>query len=343
MDTTLVSRRTLPPLRLWVSDVASLQPGFQIAFTLQRAYDMLIEAGVYNEDTFTPEYAEIKYLSASYTIPEVVFAMQYFMKTLNAEHLNMKTIPDRLRELRQLTELSLRFNNIQTIPRDLFNSLSSLTSLFLSHNKLHTLPDLHGLRALSVLDISSNNIQFLPESIGQLTQLHILNAHHNKITELPESMISLRALKTCSFAYNLLHNLPESVTLLSTLTSLDLSNNRLDSIPREFLIHLQDLCTLNASGNELTSFPFTHHEKLKCLKLAQNAIAELDDGIGWMVALKVIDLSQNRIQDIPESILQLGGLYSIHVYDNQLSDDALEILSVMQCEYGTNVMYEYST
>jgi Leucine-rich repeat (LRR) protein len=64
--------------------------------------------------------------------------------------------------------------------------LVRLTEINLSHNKLIELPpDLVNLRGLLKLDVTHNDLVYLPK-MEELTKLQFLYAQHNNIEEIPD-------------------------------------------------------------------------------------------------------------------------------------------------------------
>ena len=73
-----------------------------------------------------------------------------------------------LKNPKNVIKIDLSYNNLTTVPENIFSSLTQLQELDLSNNNLTTLPD---------------NI------FNNLTQLHTLNLLNNNLTALPLSII----------------------------------------------------------------------------------------------------------------------------------------------------------
>jgi Leucine-rich repeat (LRR) protein len=70
------------------------------------------------------------------------------------------------------------------------------TTLYCCCNKLQALPESIGnLNNLHLLYCDNNQLQALPESIGNLNNLHLLSCYNNQLQALPESIGNLNNLK----------------------------------------------------------------------------------------------------------------------------------------------------
>ncbi|KAK7904345.1 hypothetical protein WMY93_016952 [Mugilogobius chulae] len=112
------------------------------------------------------------------------------------------------------------------------------------------------LKALCVLDLSSNHIKKLPATIGDLGCLSQLNLRNNHLESFSEALCLS--------------------TLQKTLQSLDLSHNRLRSLPKEFC-QLRELVTFKVDDNQLVCLPFNigRLSKLRFLSAAHNQLSAL--------------------------------------------------------------------
>lgn len=88
--------------------------------------------------------------------------------------------------------VSLRKNNIPSIPDSFCSQLPFLEECDLSYNMLSCLPQTFGsLSNLKKLFLNENRLQGLPFSLGSLTKLQLLNIEKNSITRLPCSLLTV--------------------------------------------------------------------------------------------------------------------------------------------------------
>jgi internalin A len=200
--------------------------------------------------------------------------------------------------------VSVAKRGLASIPEWLWN-FAALTVLDLSSNQLTTVPESIGnLTALTRLDLAGNKLTALPESIGNLTTLTSLNLAGNKLTALPESITNLTALTMLNLAGNQLTALPESITNLTALTGLGLSFNQLTAFP-ESIGNLTALTELDLSGNQLTAVP---------------------ESIGNLTALTELDLSSNQLTGLPRQLADgLANGLQVNLGGNPLDDPLPEL------------------
>ncbi len=83
------------------------------------------------------------------------------------------------------TWIDCGYRNIKQIDDNAFDNYSNITNLYLYGNQIESLPDLSSLTNLSYLNISDNKISNI-SVINNLTALTSLTASRNKIESLPD-------------------------------------------------------------------------------------------------------------------------------------------------------------
>jgi len=109
-------------------------------------------------------------------------------------------------------ELNLSGRGLKVLSAEVRNYIH-LTALDVSENCLRTLPSemFYELRALRVLDLSTNELMTLPHSIGQLQTLTVLDLRSNRLQRLPLELGRLFRLKTLALAGNPLVDPPAAL------------------------------------------------------------------------------------------------------------------------------------
>ena len=100
----------------------------------------------------------------------------------------------------------------------------------------------------------NDTIYFLPQNIGNWSNMASLYLEWNRISELPDSFSKLIALQSFYINNNILASLGDSIGSLSNLYFLDLGYNDLPSIP-ESICDLANLSYLWLFNNNLNSLP----------------------------------------------------------------------------------------
>jgi len=146
-----------------------------------------------------------------------------------------------------LERLDMTGNALDALP-DNFHKLEHLKVLFLSDNDFTELPSvLAKCPKLSMIGFRNNHIKSVAENALPLsTQWLILT--DNEIEKLPESMGNLTELQKCMLSGNQLSSLPESMSRCHNLELLRISANQLSALP-SFLLSLPKLSWLAYSGN----------------------------------------------------------------------------------------------
>ncbi|GAA0145363.1 scaffold/adaptor protein [Lithospermum erythrorhizon] len=187
-----------------------------------------------------------------------------------------------------------------------------------------------------------DKVEWIPVSIGKLSNIVELNLSRNRIMALPLTIGSLKSLKKLDVHSNQLINLPDCFTELINLTDVDLHANNLKSLPASFgnlinlmnldlslnrFVHLPDvigsLCSLkrlNAETNELEDVPYAIGScvLLEELRLDFNNLRGLPEALGKLHSLEILTLHYNRIRRLPTTIGNLLRLRELDASFNEL-------------------------
>ncbi|XP_005362386.1 leucine-rich repeat-containing protein 69 [Microtus ochrogaster] len=111
---------------------------------------------------------------------------------LNLNDNRLKSLPQEVGRLRNLTYLSINHNQLTGIPTELC-SIQSLSELHLNYNQLMGIPEeIKLLRNLQQLFLVRNNIEALPEGLCHLKKLRILDIAGNVIQIFPAGFQNLK-------------------------------------------------------------------------------------------------------------------------------------------------------
>ncbi|CAI0401294.1 unnamed protein product [Linum tenue] len=231
--------------------------------------------------------------------------------------------------------------SFETVPNPPLN-LAHICKLDLSNNNLQIIPEslMEGLLNIVVLDIHSNQLKSLPNSIGCLSKLKVLNVAGNLLLSLPKAIMNCRCLKELNVNFNKLGRLPDNIGFgLRNLEKLSVNSNLLAFFPSS-LTHLSSLKKLDARLNKLRSLPedVGNLIHLEVLNVSQNfqCLEVLPYSIGMLVSLVELDVSYNKIKTLPDSIGCLRRLKKLAVDGNPLvSPPALVV------EQGVHAVKEY--
>ena len=228
------------------------------------------------------------------------------LKSLDLSNCTLQVLPESIQNLQALVSLSLSNNQLTEINNLLSGGFQSLQVLKVTHNIISQLPtnaiwpskllhlDLSNnqmtgelsnclcmLSELETLDISSNNLQSLPNHLSNLSQLKSLNMRENNIAGIVTNIPSSIHLHTIMLGRNQIHTLDINFLKCPNLAVLDLSENKLTLLP-ESICSLGYLKTLDCSNNDLENLPH---------------------GIGYIASLSRIAVDGNRLRSIRRSLL----------------------------------------
>lgn len=107
-------------------------------------------------------------------------------------------------------------------------------SMILQHNRLTTLPEsLTHFVNIKILNLSGNNLTFIPEMILELKNLTSLIAKNNCLEDsgIPKNLGVCRSLREVNFSGNSLTRFPEQLLELDGLRFLYVGGNQISMIP----------------------------------------------------------------------------------------------------------------
>uniref|UniRef100_A0A8B9FLV1 Erbb2 interacting protein n=1 Tax=Amazona collaria TaxID=241587 RepID=A0A8B9FLV1_9PSIT len=244
--------------------------------------------------------------------------------TLDYSHCSLEQVPKEIFTFEKtLEELYLDANQIEELPKQLFNC-QSLYKLSLPDNDLTTLPaSIANLINLRELDVSKNGIQEFPENIKNCKVLTVVEASVNPISKLPDGFSQLLNLTQLylndAFLEFLPANFGRTMSRLTQLERLDLGSNEFTEVP-EVLEQLSGLKEFWMDGNRLTLIPgfIGTLKQLTYLDVSKNNIEVLEEGISGCESLQDLLLSSNSLQQLPESIGSLKKVTTLKIDENQL-------------------------
>ena len=207
-------------------------------------------------------------------------------------------LPEEIGLMTWLEELSLKGNEIQSLPNGLFK-----------------------LKALKKLDLCGNKVVELPDSFSDLVKLIHLSLGSIGFTSIPKSVFSLSKLQVLDLSWN--RNIVELSPLIAELENLEelnLESNALTAMPIE-LGTLKKLKILSLYQNQLTSFPecICDLSGLEELKIGNQKIAALPSDMKGLKKLKKLDLDSAEVQEIPNSIGDLKNLEVLNLNKNNIT------------------------
>ena len=260
--------------------------------------------------------------------------------------------------LTRLRTLKLSHNDLSELPGGIFDNLTELETLYLHWNRLSELPDgiFDNLTALSSLELSNNELSELPDGLfDDLSELQFLHLSDNELSVLPDRAFdSLTKLWSLSVGGNELSTLPEDVFVnLAGLQSLDLNNNELSELADGIFDGLSELHSLHLNGNELSELPdgiFDNLTKLRTLSVDYNGLSELPDSVfDNLSELWGLSLIGNELSELPDGIFDnLANLKQLYLFSNKLSElpdrifYGLAILDVLNIDENTGSPFTFT-
>uniref|UniRef100_A0A3Q3AAP4 Leucine rich repeat containing 7 n=1 Tax=Kryptolebias marmoratus TaxID=37003 RepID=A0A3Q3AAP4_KRYMA len=253
-------------------------------------------------------------------VPKEIFSFERTLEELYLDANQIEELPKQLFNCQALKKLSLPDNDLSNLPTTIA-SLVNLKELDISKNGIQEFPDnIKCCKGLSVVEASVNPITKLPDGFTQLLNLTQLFLNDAFLEYLPANFGRLSKLRILELRENHLKTMPKSIHRLTQLERLDLGSNEFSELP-EVLEQLHSLKELWLDNNSLQSIrgSIGKLRQLRYLDLAKNRIEMLDSDVSGCEALEDLLLSSNMLQHLPDSIGMLKKLTTLKVDDNQLT------------------------
>ena len=146
-------------------------------------------------------------------------------------------------------QLSISYQELQTIPDALFSFPHSMLRLNLSHNNLTELPpEIGSLILLRDLDLSSNRLQKIDPAISTCIRLRRLSLSNNELVGVPSELNACAMLEEINLTHNCLEEIPETLAKLPALSELRLDDNNLTQLPTNLSL-MPTLSVLTCTNN----------------------------------------------------------------------------------------------
>ncbi len=204
--------------------------------------------------------------------------------------------------------------------------------------------NLFEIQKITVLNLSEQNLKFLPLEIAFFSRLSKLDISHNSLTELPEEIGHLKELVELRTSNNLLQSLPRAIGHLKCLKNFQCSSNQLSTLPNE-ICEMKELKTLNLSKNRIRCLPekIDNLQSLNYLFLESNELSSLPSALGAISYLIGLYLFDNQISMLPDSLCKLQNLKYLSIQNNALKslpENIGEILSLQSLFVDGNMLDE---
>ncbi|XP_066522048.1 leucine-rich repeat-containing protein 7 isoform X5 [Hoplias malabaricus] len=253
-------------------------------------------------------------------VPKEIFSFERTLEELYLDANQIEELPKQLFNCQSLRKLSIPDNDLSSLPATIA-SLVNLKELDISKNGIQEFPDnIKCCKCLSVVEASVNPITKLPDGFTQLLNLTQLFLNDAFLEYLPANFGRLSKLRILELRENHLKTMPKSIHRLSQLERLDLGSNEFTEVP-EVLEQIHNLKELWLDNNSLQTIPGSIGKlrQLRYLDLAKNRIESLDADISGCESLEDLLLSSNMLQQLPDTIGMLKKLTTLKVDDNQLT------------------------
>lgn len=197
------------------------------------------------------------------------------------------------------------------------------TVFFATAHETTAVTDVINAADVRALSLCHNRMSAVPRQMASFVNLHSLDLSSNRLAVLDDSLVCLVGLRTLVAKNNLLtdDSLPKEFgNLRDCLTVLNLSGNRFTAVCPQ-LFELVNLRYLHLGGNRIGHLPsrIGQLQKLEVLYLGGNRLKEIPAELGSLHQLEALIICENQLASIPSSISQLKRLRSLGLHKNCLT------------------------
>ena len=148
---------------------------------------------------------------------------------MNLDGNQLTVLPAALGNLQLLKDLSVACNKLTQVENDCLMNLTGLVALDLHQNNFRDFSAVPRSDRLDTISLGYNQLVAL-SNLENAPMLTVLDLHSNKLTDLPESILNMRRLKTLTVSNNELRDINPRIALLEELVRLSIEGNPLKAI-----------------------------------------------------------------------------------------------------------------
>ncbi|WP_028888338.1 leucine-rich repeat domain-containing protein [Tenacibaculum ovolyticum] len=197
------------------------------------------------------------------------------LKELRLIDCKIDSIKDGIINLSNLEVISIRTSQLKFISDNL-SGLKKIKKIQITGSQLELLDfsnnniskfKLNLSNSIEYINLSGNDMNYIPNEIFDICNLKILNLRFNKIKTLDSNIRKLTKLRKLLLGKNNISFLPNELYLVKQLEELELRDNSLSQVS-EKLTKMESLKYLDLSRNPLESLPsINHFEKMDLRKI----------------------------------------------------------------------------
>ncbi|MBU2869572.1 leucine-rich repeat-containing protein kinase family protein [Colwellia sp. E2M01] len=164
-----------------------------------------------------------------FCFPLEILTLANSLEILDLSNNNLSELPD---ELTQLTKLKIIFasqNNFDHLP-EVLGKLPNLEMIGFKSNKIKTVAEESLPKKLRWLILTDNQIELLPNSLGERPRLQKLALAGNQLTDLPQTLANAHNLELVRISANKLTECPEQLLNLPKLAWFAFAGNPFSAI-----------------------------------------------------------------------------------------------------------------